>query len=111
MKRYLLVSSLAMLLSVGLADPIQAQSPSNANPSQNGVTSNGWNNYGMGPYDHYGWSRYGSGRNNSYTMYRGYPTIFYPDGIIGNYGVQVVPYPSPNIYDRPRYMLRYFQLP
>jgi hypothetical protein len=110
MKRFLLVSSLAMLLSVGLTAPIHAQSPSNVN-QPNGAPSNGGGNYAPGPYDHYGWSRYGSNRNNSYTMYRGYPTIFNPDYLIGHNAVQIVPYPSPNIYGRQRYMYRYYQLP
>jgi hypothetical protein len=129
MRRFLVISSLAMLCSISWAGQIQAQysngyqnewqrsyySPNYQSWNNNYNNLNNW----MTQYPVYAanqvglpstaisnqWSRQSLGMGNS-IYYNGgsVPTLYRPYYNANGVNVQVVPYPGPNIYASPRYM-------
>lgn len=136
MKRFLLVSSLTMIWSIGLASQINAQTPPvtrnnwqgqyplySTNPPPdllNGRGSQDWTfrerkwekeyhrQFPGAAYDYYGYAKSmpGSIYNNPYSLYgpaASVPTLYYPNYVVGNWGVRVVPRRTPNIYAPTQY--------
>lgn len=95
MKRFLLVSTLCITCLMGSVNRAHAQSPG----------------YGYGYYSPYGGVHYNfvlpSAGYQTYSPYysagSSYPTLLNPNYVVGNNGVLIVPYKSPNIYARRSY--------
>jgi hypothetical protein len=129
MNRFVLVTCLAMISSLSLADRINAQTPNNGNyggnypaqyyqwywhhhnQSQQSAEERNWNwaqrqVFPNAIYDYTGWAMPGSVYNNPYSLYgpaATVPTLYYPQYMVGKYDVRVVPHSAPNYYAPPQY--------
>jgi hypothetical protein len=111
MKRILLISSLAIVCSVGFAAPAHAQSPYGRITNwqyqyYSPYSTNTWANDWQAQYPAY--STYQSGLPNVVTSNRwggnGQVQGLYTPTYVGGYRVMLVPYASPNSFAAPRYM-------
>jgi hypothetical protein len=129
MKRFLLISALAMFWSIGLNSPIQAQQPNvryyyippsySYGPSYYAPQTNEWANQYFNTSQSSGlpyvavsnqWSRQALRVGNSdYNNGSSMPTLYRPYYNINGVRSVIVPNSSPNYYAAPTY--RYIQIP